>query len=137
MRHRVAGKKLNRSSGHRKALRRNLVTALFHHERIETTEAKAKAIRGQAEKLITLAKRGLVAEREDPSRGVHARRLAAGRLNRWVTEPDGTVVDVLERLFEDIAPRYMDRPGGYTRIYKLGPRKGDAAPMVLLELVEE
>ena len=137
MRHRVAGKKLNRSSSHRKALRRNLVTALFHHERIETTEAKAKAIRGQAEKLITLAKRGLVAEREDPSRGVHARRLAAGRLNRWVTETDGTVVDVLERLFEDIAPRYMDRPGGYTRIYKLGPRKGDAAPMVLLELVEE
>jgi len=137
MRHRVAGKRLNRSSGHRKALRRNLVTALFYHERIETTEAKAKAIRGQAEKLITLAKRGLVAEREDPSRGVHARRLAAGRLNRWVTEPDGTVVDVLERLFEDIAPRYMDRPGGYTRIYKLGPRKGDAAPMVLLELVEE
>jgi large subunit ribosomal protein L17 len=137
MRHRVAGKRLNRSSGHRKALRRNLVTALFHHERIETTEAKAKAIRGQAEKLITLAKRGLVAEREDPSRGVHARRLAAGRLNRWVTEPDGTVVDVLERLFEDIAPRYMDRPGGYTRIYKLGPRKGDAAPMVLLELIEE
>ena len=137
MRHRVAGKKLNRSSGHRKALRRNLVTALFHHERIETTEAKAKAIRGQAEKLITLAKRGLVAEREDPSRGIYASRLAAGRLNRWVTEPDGTVVDVLERLFEDIAPRYVDRPGGYTRIYKLGPRKGDAAPMVLLELIEE
>ena len=137
MRHRVAGKKLNRSSGHRRALRRNLVTALFHYERIETTEAKAKAIRGQAEKLITLAKRGLVAEREDPNRGVRARRLAAGRLNRWVTEPDGTRVDVLEKLFEEIAPRYMDRPGGYTRIYKLGPRKGDAALMVLLELVEE
>lgn len=137
MRHRVAGKRLNRSSGPRQALRRNLVTALFHHERIETTEAKAKAIRGQAEKLITLAKRGLAAEREDPRRGVHARRLAAGRLNRWVTEADGTLVDILEKLFEDIAPRYMDRPGGYTRIYKLGPRKGDAAPMVLLELVEE
>ncbi len=137
MRHRVAGKKLNRSSGQRKALRRNLVTALFYHERVETTEAKARAVRGQAEKLITLAKRGLVAEQEEPSRGVHARRLAAGRLNRWVTEPDGTVVDVLEKLFEDIAPRYIDRPGGYTRIYKLGPRKGDAASMVLLELVEE
>ena len=137
MRHRVAGKRLNRSSGHRKALRRNLVTALFYHERIETTEAKAKAARGQAEKLITLAKRGLAAEQEDPSRGVHARRLAAGRLDRWVTEPDGTRVDVLRKLFEDIAPRYVDRPGGYTRIYKLGPRKGDAAPMVLLELVEE
>ena len=137
MRHRVAGKKLNRSSGHRKALRRNLVTALFHHERIETTKAKAQAIRGQAEKLITLAKRGLVAEQEDPARGVHVRRLAAGRINRWVTEPDGEDVDILEKLFEDIAPRYADRPGGYTRMYKLGPRKGDAAPMVLLELVEE
>ncbi|HEY67907.1 MAG: 50S ribosomal protein L17 [Chloroflexi bacterium] len=136
MRHRVAGKKLNRSSGHRKALRRNLVTALFYHERIETTAAKAKAIRGQAEKLITLAKRGLEAEREDPSRGVHVRRLVAARLNRWVAEPDGTRVDILEKLFEDIAPRYLDRPGGYTRIYKLGPRKGDGAPMVLLELVK-
>ena len=137
MRHRVAGKRLNRSSGHRKALRRNLVTALFQHERIETTEAKAKAVRGQAEKLITLAKRAVAVEEEDPSRGVHARRLAAGRLNRWVTEPDGTVVDILKKLFEDIAPRYADRPGGYTRIYKLGPRKGDAAAMALLELVEE
>jgi large subunit ribosomal protein L17 len=137
MRHRVAGKKLNRSSGHRKALRRNLVTALFYHERIETTEAKAKAVRGQAEKLITLAKRGLLAELEDPIQGVHARRRATGRLNRWVTEPDGTRVDILKKLFEDIAPRYVDRPGGYTRIYKLGPRKGDAAPIVLLELVEE
>ena len=137
MRHRVAGKKLSRSSGQRRALRRNMVTALFYHERIETTEAKAKAIRGQAEKLITLAKRGLAAEQEDPGRGVHARRLAAGRLNRWVTEPDGTRMDILGKLFEDIAPRYMDRPGGYTRVYKLGPRRGDAAPMVLLELVEE
>jgi large subunit ribosomal protein L17 len=136
MRHRVAGKRLNRSSGNRKALRRNLVTALLQHERIETTEAKAKAIRGQAEKLITLAKRGLAAEQQDSARGVHARRLAAGRMNRWVTEPDGTVVDILEKLFDDIAPRFEDRPGGYTRVYKLGPRKGDAAPMVLLELVE-
>ena len=137
MRHRVAGKKLSRSSGHRNALRRSLVTALLYHERVETTEAKAKAIRGQAEKLITLAKRSLATEQDDPSRGVHARRLAAGRLDRWITEPDGTVVDMLDKLFGDIAPRYKDRPGGYTRVYKLGPRKGDAAPMVLLELVEE
>ena len=136
MRHHVAGKKLSRSTGHRSALRRNLVTALLHHERIETTEAKAKAIRGQAEKLISLAKRGLAAEQEDPARGVHARRLAAGRLNRWVTEPDGTRMDIVNKLFEDIAPRYMDRAGGYTRVFKLGPRKGDAAPMVLLELME-
>jgi large subunit ribosomal protein L17 len=114
-----------------------LVTALIHHERIETTEAKARAIRSQAEKLITLAKRGLVAEKEDPAKGVHARRLAAARMNRWVSDPDGTRVDVLQKLFEDVAPRYMDRPGGYTRMYKLGWRKGDAASMVLLELVEE
>jgi large subunit ribosomal protein L17 len=137
MRHHVAGRKLNRSSGNRTALRRNLVTALIQHERIETTEAKARAIRGQAEKLITLAKRGLSAAEEDPSRGVHARRLAAGRLNRWSSDSDGTRVDVLAKLFEEIAPRYMDRHGGYTRMYKLGPRKGDAAPMALLELVEE
>ena len=136
MRHRVAGMKLNRSKGHRTALRRNLVTALLQHERIETTEAKARAVRGQAEKLITLAKRGLVSEQEDPSRGVHARRLAAGRLRRWVTGPDGEQMDVLEKLFGEIAPRFADRPGGYTRVYKLGPRAGDAAMMVMLELVE-
>jgi large subunit ribosomal protein L17 len=137
MRHRVAGKKLNRSCGHRTALRRNLVSALFQHERIETTEAKAKAIRGQAEKLITLAKRGLVSEEENPAQGVHVRRLAASRMTRWVADAEGMRVDVVKKLFEEIAPRYMDRPGGYTRMYKLGPRKGDAAPMALLELVEE
>lgn len=137
MRHRVAGKKLSRSSGHRAALRRNLVTALFHHERIETTEAKAQAVRGYAERLITQAKRALLAEEEDPARGVNARRRLAGRLNRYVKEPDGTVVDVLDKLFSDIAPRYADRPGGYTRMYKLGPRKGDAAMMALVELVEQ
>jgi large subunit ribosomal protein L17 len=137
MRHRVAGKRLNRSGAHRRALRRNLVTALFCYGRIETTVAKAKAIHGYAEKLITLAKRGLAAEADDPSRAVHARRLVSGRINRWVKGIDGRWVDVLEIMFDEIAPRYMDRPGGYTRIYKLGPRKGDAAPMALLELVEE
>lgn len=135
MRHRVAGKKLGRSTGHRKALRRNLVTALFYNGYIETTEAKAKAVRSHAEKLITLAKRGLAAEAEDPSRSVHARRLAEGRLHRWIRDEEGYWVDVLQILFDEIAPRYADRPGGYTRIYKLGPRKGDAAPMVLMELV--
>ena len=133
MRHRVAGKKLNRSSGHRRALFRNLVSALIYHERIETTEAKAEAIRGHAEKLITLAKRGLASS--DPTYGVHARRLAAARLNRWVVTPEGERVDLVKKLFEEIAPRYQNRPGGYTRIVKLGPRKGDAAPMVVLELV--
>lgn len=128
MRHRVAGHRLNRSKGHRTALRRTLVTELLRHEQIRTTEAKARAIRGQAEKLITLAKRGLAAEATTPERGVHARRLAAGRLN----DPE-----IVKKLFDEIAPRYVDRPGGYTRIIKLGPRKGDAAPMAIMELVEE
>ena len=128
MRHRVAGRRLNRSKGHRTALRRSLVTELFRYERIRTTEAKAKAIRSQAEKLITLAKRGLVAEEATPERGVHARRLAAGRLN----DPQ-----IVKKLFDELAPRYAERPGGYTRMVKLGPRKGDAAPMAIMELVEE
>ncbi|MBS3785078.1 MAG: 50S ribosomal protein L17 [Anaerolineae bacterium] len=135
MRHRVAGKKLGRSSAHRKSLRRNLVTSLFINGYVETTEAKAKAVQGYAEKLITLAKRGVAGAEEDPSKGVHARRLAEGRLYRWVKHEEGYWVDVLAILFDEIAPRYMDRPGGYTRIYKLGHRKGDAAPMALLELV--
>jgi large subunit ribosomal protein L17 len=112
------------------------VAALLLHERIETTEAKARAIRGQAERLITLAKRGLAAEQEDPGKGVHARRLAAGRVVQWVTDSDGMRVDVVKKLFEEIAPRYAERAGGYTRMYKLGYRKGDAASMALLELVD-
>ena len=99
MRHRVAGKKLNRSSGQRRALIRNMVSTLIYHERIKTTEAKARVVRRHAERLITLAKRGLEAEQEDPARGVHARRLADARMNRWVREPDGTRVDLLKKLF--------------------------------------
>lgn len=125
MRHRVAGKRLGRSSGHRKALRRSMITELFRHERIKTTQAKAKAIRGAAEKLITLSKRGIAA---GEAKAIHARRLASARLN----DPE-----IVKKLFDDIAPRYAERPGGYTRILKLGPRGGDAAEMVLLELVEE
>jgi large subunit ribosomal protein L17 len=115
--------------GHRTALRRSLVTELFRHEQIRTTEAKAKAIRGQAEKLITLAKRGLAAEETAPEKGVHARRVAAGRLN----DPE-----IVRKLFEELGPRYADRPGGYTRVIKLGAiRRGDAAKMAVIELVEE
>lgn len=125
MRHRVAGKKLNRSKGHRNALRRNLITELFRNERIKTTRAKADAVRGAAEKLITLAKRSADA---DEAGVVHARRQAAAQLN----DPE-----MVKKLFDEIAPRYMDRPGGYTRILKLGVRAGDAAEMVFLELVEE
>jgi large subunit ribosomal protein L17 len=128
MRHRVAGKKLSRSTGHRRALRRNLVTELIRHERIRTTRAKAEAIRGQAEKLITMAKHGLAAAEAEPAKGVFARRRAAAQLNDPM---------VVRKLFDDVAPRYVQRPGGYTRVLKLGLRKGDAAEMVLLELVEE
>ena len=123
MRHRVAGRRLGRSTGHRKALFRNLVTELFRHGRIRTTEAKAKSVRPNAEKLITLAKKGL----REEDYVLHARRLAASRLN----DPD-----VVKELFDEISPRYETRPGGYTRILKLGPRQGDGAEMVLLELVD-
>lgn len=130
MRHRVSGKKLGRNTGQRKALRLNLTQALLEHERIKTTETKAKYVRGHVERIITVAKRGLAkaAETGDEGAAVHARRIAASRLNN-----DRVLV---QKLFDDIAPRYEDRPGGYTRIYKLGPRKGDNAPMVLLELVD-
>jgi large subunit ribosomal protein L17 len=125
MRHKVSGYKLGRAKGHRTALRRNLVNQLFIHERIRTTRTKADAIRSQAERLITLAKRGNLA---GEARMVHARRLAAARMGN---------AEVVKKLFDDIAPRFNDRPGGYTRILKLGPRQGDSAEMVLLELVEE
>jgi len=125
MRHRVVGRKLGRQKDQRAALRRNLVKQLFEHERIRTTHAKALAVRGQAERLITLAKQG---NQAGEARMVNARRLAAARLSD---------ADSVKKLFEDIAPRFEDRPGGYTRIIKLGPRKGDAANMVILELVED
>lgn len=125
MRHKVAGKRLSRSKDERRALRRIMVNQLFTHERIKTTRAKAQAIRGQAERLITLAKRGNSA---GEAQMVHTRRLAAARMD----DPE-----LVKKLFDDIAPRYEDRPGGYTRILKLGPRYGDSAEMVLIELIEE
>jgi large subunit ribosomal protein L17 len=126
MRHRKAGKHLSRSTDNRRHLRLALTIALLQHGRIRTTRAKADFVRGHVEKLVTLAKRGLA--HEDPMRGVHARKLAASRLNN-----DRVLV---QKLFDEIAPRFAERPGGYTRILKLGPRKGDAADMVLLEFVE-
>ena len=125
MRHKIAGKRLSRSKGHRQALRRTMVNQLFTHERIRTTKAKAQAVRGQAERSITLAKRGNSAGDE---KMVHARRLAAARMNN---------PELVQKLFDDIAPRYEDRAGGYTRMLKLGPRYGDSAEMVILELIEE
>jgi large subunit ribosomal protein L17 len=117
MRHRRAGKKLGRDSAHRKALYSNLAGALIEHGRIKTTEAKAKAVKPFAEQMITLGKRG----------DLHARRLALAELRSQ---------DVVHQLFADVAPRFVDRPGGYTRIVKLGPRQGDSADMVYLELVD-
>ena len=125
MRHRVAGRRLSRNKGQRAALRRTMASQLFEHERIRTTKAKALAIRGHAERMITLAKRG---NQADESQHVHARRLVAARLGN---------PEMVKKLFDDIAPRYENRSGGYTRIIKLGPRKSDSADMVLLELVED
>ncbi len=125
MRHQISGYRLGRSSGARLALRRNLIKQFFIHERIQTTKTKAAAIRGEAEKLITIARNS--AEGSDVDK-VNARRLVASKLG------DNQVI---KRLFDEIAPRFATRPGGYTRVLKLGPRMGDAAEMVLLELVEE
>jgi large subunit ribosomal protein L17 len=117
MRHHRAGKKLGRDASHRKALYANLAGSLIEHGRIRTTEAKAKAVKPFAEQMITLGKRG----------DLHARRLALAELRSQ---------DVVHVLFAEVAPRFADRPGGYTRIVKLGPRQGDAAEMVFLELVD-
>ena len=116
MRHKKGINKLGRTGPHRRALMRNLATELFRHERIETTDAKAKALRSFAEKLITLAKRG----------DLHARRQAAAQIQDR---------DTLKKLFSDLAERYQDRPGGYTRVLKLENRTGDNSPMALIELV--
>jgi large subunit ribosomal protein L17 len=117
MRHQKTRNKLSRDSAHRRALLMNLCKEVIEHERIQTTEAKAKAVKPELEKLITLAKRG----------DLHARRQALATLAQ-----DKFAV---HRLFVDVAPRYANRPGGYTRILKLGPRRSDATEMVFLELV--
>lgn len=124
MRHKVSGFQLNRKSSHRNALRRNLIIDLFQNNRIKTTKAKARAIRSEAEKLITLARNS---SRGTDTDKVNARRLAAAAL----ANPDA-----VRLLFDDVAPRFENRPGGYTRMFKLGIRDGDSAEMVLLELVE-
>ena len=116
MRHRKKGRKLQRTASHRRAMLRNLATSLFRHERIETTTAKAKELRPYAERLITLARRG----------DLHARRLVGRKIQDR---------EVLGKLFDEISSRYAERPGGYTRILKLGNGKGDAAEISLIELV--
>ena len=116
MRHQLSGRKLGRPTDHRLALIRNQVTDLLRYEKIRTTEAKARELRREAEKVITMARAG----------DVHHRRLALAR----VYDPR-----VIKKLFDELAPRFADRPGGYTRMVKLGPRKGDGAPMAQVELV--
>ncbi len=117
MRHQKQRNKLSRDSAHRRALLRNLCREVIEHERIQTSQAKAKAVKPKVEKLITLAKRG----------DVHARRQALSEL--------GQDKFLVHKLFEEVAPRYAERPGGYTRIVKLGPRRSDSTEMVFLELV--
>jgi large subunit ribosomal protein L17 len=121
----MAYQKLGRNTSARKALFRDLVTDLFIYERIETTEAKAKETRSIAEKMITLAKRG----------DLHARRQVASFVRPEVAD-EASGQDAIQKLFNDLAPRFAERQGGYTRILKLGPRRGDGAAMVYLELVK-
>lgn len=125
MRHRIAGYRLGRSKDQRIGLRKTLINQFFTHERMQTTRAKAMAIRGDAEEMITIARNSAKGSDIDK---VNARRLVASRLGN---------PEVVKKLFDDIAPRFATRPGGYTRMLKLGPRLGDSAEMVLLELVEE
>jgi large subunit ribosomal protein L17 len=117
MNHRKSARKLGRTSAHRKALLRNMVTSLLEHEQIRTTDAKAKELRGVADRMITLGKRGTL----------HARRQALQTIRSK---------DVTSKVFEELAARYRERPGGYTRVIKLGQRVGDAAPMSIIELVD-
>ncbi len=127
MRHQIKGYRLNRNMGHRTSMRRTMIKQLFEHEKIKTTLAKAKSIQPDAEKLITLAKNVL---KEDEILQVNARRSAAAQLGNNSGE-------IVKKLFDDIAPRFTSRKGGYTRLLKLGPRQGDNAEMVVLELVAE
>ncbi|CAM3933700.1 50S ribosomal protein L17 [Mesobacillus zeae] len=120
----MAYRKLGRTSAQRKAMLRDLATDLIINERIETTETRAKELRSVVEKMITLGKRG----------DLHARRQAAAFIRNEIANVE-TKQDAVQKLFADIAPRYTERQGGYTRIMKLGPRRGDGAPMVIIELV--
>ena len=120
----MAYRKLGRTSAQRKAMLRDLTTDLIINERIQTTETRAKELRSTVEKMITLGKRG----------DLHARRQAASYVRNEVADTENGQ-SALQKLFADIAPRYQERQGGYTRIMKIGPRRGDAAPMVIIELV--
>lgn len=138
MRHRKAGRKLGRNSASRKAMFRNMVTSLLRHEQIHTTEAKAKEVRGYAERVITLGRRAPSAADIEGLKGddklkAQAKRVHAIRRARlWVNDKD-----VLSKVFNEYSERYQDRPGGYTRVVKAGVRAGDNAPMAVIQLVRE
>ena len=131
MRHRVAGKQLSRTTSHRKALRRNMAASLIQHGAIRTTEAKAKELRRFIERIITIARKGTL----------HARRRVLSALgDRAMTDDEGKFLEktIVQKLFDEIGPRYVDRPGGYTRIIRLDERRiGDASTQVIIQLVEE
>ena len=144
MRHKKSGRQFGRDTSSRRAMLRNLAANLITHERIETTEAKAKELRRVAERLITKAKRlGTVAytvqsalSDADKARRLHISRLLTAYVPRFGVKRDGAKVDVVEKLLIELAKRFSERPGGYTRTAKLGPRRGDGAQMVIIEFVD-
>src|SRR5690349_7556087 len=144
MRHKKSGRQFGRDTSSRRAMLRNLAANLITHERIETTEAKAKELRRIAERLITKASRlGKVAYSPqselspgDKARRLHASRLVAAYVPRFGVKTDGTKIDIVEKVFVELSKRFEGRPGGYTRISKLGPRRGDGAPMTIIEFID-
>ena len=144
MRHRKAGRQFGRDTSSRRAMLRNLTANLVTHERIETTDAKAKELRRVAERLISKAKRlGTVAytpaaelSDKDKARRLHVTRLVGSWVPRFGVKSDGSKVDIIEKVMVDLSKRFAERPGGYTRIAKLGPRRGDNAPMCIIEFVD-
>jgi large subunit ribosomal protein L17 len=144
MHHKIAGRQFGRDSSSRRAMFRNLTANLITHERIETTDAKAKELRRIAERLITRAKRlGTVAHTpqatlsaEDKGKRLHVSRQVASYIPRFGVKADGTKVDIVEKLMIDLSKRFSERSGGYTRTTKLGPRRGDNAPMVVIEFID-
>lgn len=143
MRHRNKGRKFGRNSSHRRAMFRNMAASLFVHERIETSHAKALELRGIVERIITKAAKvgdavGKPLEElsaEDRAKQVHLRRLIGKFLPRFYDDGDGELVDLMHKLFFVLAPRFKERPGGYTRVTKIGPRRGDASPVSRIELI--
>lgn len=144
MRHKNSGRQFSRDTSSRRAMLRNLAANLITHERIETTDAKAKELRRVAERLITKARRiGKVAytpqdalDANGKAQRLHVQRLIASYVPRFGVKADGTKIDLVEKVMVDLSKRFAERPGGYTRIIKIGPRRGDNAPMSMIEFVD-